>query len=548
MTHEPHIRWLHERWELPHDAEIHVRGLFEAEAKGGTAFPLADQSGKWGKAALYADAEGVSPLVLVPGEGQVFLQSRRLFAAENLIARKLHALANAGNEAVDTDLLYALFSNADPFDAQRTAAGLAAGRRLAIITGGPGTGKTYTLARALALLVAQGEDIRRIKLAAPTGKAADRMKSSITASVAALPPDFPASSGDLLAVASTSTTLHRLLGCDPRSGRCRFHAGNPLPCSVLVVDECSMIDVFVWRALLEALPGDARLILVGDPFQLESIGMGRIFRELAQHAGRGKGPLSRSLVELTAPHRFKDRPAIGELAGAIRRGDGPAVLTLLQNSHNAEDSRGVTFLPADVHQLGVSHLPVSILEKLQSVASAEHPRDALALLSGVCVLTAHRHFDGGADALGARIEKYMSSLSTTRNHPVIIDRNDPATGLRNGAVGVISKAPGGERRAWFPGPDGNPREFATARLPAHSPAWAVTIHRSQGSEYDDVLVVLPRGDSPLATRELLYTAITRARKNLHIHGHPDAILRAVAADSRRTTLLATALEACERAD
>lgn len=544
MTQDPDIHWLRTRWGLPRDAEPHVRRLLEAEAEGGTACALEDPPAGWGHAAVPAESDATSPLVLVGTNDGLFLQSRRLFSAERLIARRLHDLAARENAAPDGRLLAALFPGADSSDPQRTAAQLAASRHLTIITGGPGTGKTYTAARALALLVAQGIDPHRIRLAAPTGKAADRMKASITASIGTMPADFAALCGDLPAVAQSSSTLHRLLGGDPRSGRCRFHAGNRLPCSVLVVDECSMVDVLVWRALLDALPDDARLILAGDPFQLESVGAGSIFRDLANHASAGPGPLSPGFVELAAAHRFKDRPAIAELAAAIRRGDQETVLSLLNKARDVRVADGVSFLPAGDRPLRVDQLPGEILGKLASVASAADPQTALGLLGGICVLTAHRRFGGGADALGARIEQHLSSLSTTRNHPVIIDRNDPATGLRNGTVGIIHQADDGTRRAWFPSPDGTAQSMPIGRLPDHSPAWAITIHRSQGSEYDDVLVVLPHEDSPLATRELLYTAITRARRNLHIHGHPEAIRRAVSAGSRRTTLLSAAIDAC----
>lgn len=545
MKHDPDILWLRERWGLPPAAEQHVRRLVEAEAAGGTACLLEDEPSDWGRAAAPAKDASCSPLVLVPSEDRLFLQSRRLFTTERVIACKLRALAAHAGGAIDDALLDALFPDVDSSGGQRQAVRLAATRRLIVITGGPGTGKTYTVARALALLAAQGLDPARIKLAAPTGKAADRMKTSVAASIATLPRQFPASPDDLLTVASSAGTLHRLLGSDARSGRCRFHAGNRLHCSVLVVDECSMVDVFVWRALLEALPDDARLILVGDPFQLESVGTGSIFRELANLAASGDVHLSHGFVELTHSHRFQDRPAIGELAASIRRGDAATALSLLESSRGPEAPAGVTFLPAGDRPLAVDQLPASLLEKLRAIATAEDPGTALELLSGVCVLTAHRRFGGGAEALGARIEQHMASLTGTRNHPVIIDRNDPATGLSNGTLGIIREDDDGTRRAWFPGSDGTPRHIPLGRLPEHSPAWAVTIHRAQGSEYDEVLVVLPREDSPLATRELLYTGITRARRNLHVHGHAEAVRQAVRADSRRMTLLSAALQSCQ---
>jgi exodeoxyribonuclease V alpha subunit len=534
-TNNPDISWLCERWGLPDGAVPHVLRLLETEAHGGTACPVTDPPDDWGPAAQPAAGTATSPLVLVETDGLTHLQSRRLFAAEHLIARRLRMLAAREAAPADERLLDALFPANVSGNPQRTAAVMAVQRHLAVITGGPGSGKTFTMARVLALLLAAGLDRSRIKLAAPTGKAAERMRTSISAAADALPADFPATRTDLLAIAESSGTLHRLLGADPSGGSCRFHSGHPLPCSVLVVDECSMIDVFAWRALLDALPADARLILLGDPCQLESVGMGCIFREIADPCPGA--PLSGCVVELTTAHRFKGRPAISLLASAIRRGDGGGAATLLEEAHGDE---GLSFLASDGHPLAPDRIPPAILAHLQSIATADDPGEALGLLGRACILTAHRRFADGADALGARIEEHFTVLGTARNHPLIINRNDPVSGLRNGTVGII-REDAGARRAWFSGPDGQPRAWSVAALPEHSPAWAITIHRSQGSEYDDVLVVLPRGDSPLATRELLYTAITRARRNLYIHGHIDAVRQAVAAESRRSSLLSVAL-------
>ena len=182
------------------------------------------------------------------------------------------------------------------------------------------------------------------------------------------------------------------------------------------------------------------------------------------------------------------------------------------------------------------------MSALEKVATAETPQDALDALGGVCILTAQREYFVGSMATSREIEAFFSLRKDSRNHPVIINRNDPETGLRNGTVGIIHSPHDGKRLAYFPTGDGSLKEFPLSKLPDYSPAWAITIHRSQGSEYDDVLVILPREESPMATRELLYTAITRARKNVCVAGDLGSVKKAARTSSNRTTLLAAAFE------
>ncbi|MBE2203258.1 MAG: exodeoxyribonuclease V subunit alpha [Chthoniobacterales bacterium] len=529
----PDLFWLQSRWHLPDSRTADVLRHLEEERRGGTASPTDGADADWGAAAGTPDA----PLVLVPWEGQTFLQSRRLFRAESKIARDILRLAESTFPAAPSELLDRLFPDAAADDRQRAAARMAASRSLALITGGPGTGKTHTLARILLLLTAGGISADRIRLAAPTGKAADRMKKAVTDSLDGLDPSVSARRSDLARIAASSSTLHALLGYHPGTGRCRFDARNPLSCAVLIVDECSMVDVLLWRALLAALPADARLILLGDPNQLESVGQGNVFAELARIASSG-GPLTPCHVHLTEARRFRERPAILELSRALERSDAEAAVHLLSTT---APSDGVSWIPTTGGLLPCAKFPPDILAALEAVAVAATPAAALEALGGVCVLTAQREFFVGAKAVSAAIDAFLSARPGTRNHPIIINRNDPETGLRNGTVGVFHRDDHGAHRAFFPSVRGGLEEISAAKLPDHSPAWAITIHRSQGSEYDSVLVILPQEKSPMTTRELLYTAITRARKHVHIVGTLDGVRKAVLTPSSRRTLLAAHL-------
>lgn len=541
MKSRPEIQWLIDRWEFPSEAASAVESLLEAEGKGSTAQAM-ENPVDLGRAASAPEEDARTPLVVVRHDGRDHLQSRRFFEAEQTIARKLVSLASAAAEHCDNEHLDALFPGAAADDRQKLAARTALRKRLTVMTGGPGTGKTYTVARILALLAARGIEPADIALAAPTGKAADRMRASVDASLESLPDGFPVARGELSRIAATSRTLHSLLGHRPDEGRCQFNHANRLPCRVLVVDECSMIDVFLWRAMLEALPDEAKLVLVGDPDQLESVGTGDVFAEITRAAASGSGPLAGTWVQLTEARRFKDCPDIAELAAAIRGNDAATASALLQQRRGTDAKRGVAWIDAEDGGVEPAKFPESVKKSLLAVAGAGAPEEALERLQAICVLTAQRRFFVGARATGEKIERWLRSHGEVANQAVIIDVNDRATGLRNGTVGVIRKAEDGSRRFYTRSASGELKSYALAQLPEHSPAWAITIHRSQGSEYDDVLVVLPREESPLATRELLYTAITRAKKRVTVVGSLDSVKTAVDTKSKRTTLLASALE------
>lgn len=538
----PEIEWLATKWGLPSDVFEIVHRWMQAELDGSTALPLESAISDWGQAAAPAGQTADTPLVLVRYQDKIFLQSRLHFETEHAIARRILKLAEGVTSSPGLDdKIRAIFPNAIADDPQARAARTACERILTIITGGPGTGKTFTLARILALLADSDHPAGSIRIAAPAGKAADRMKASIAQSLDGLPSSYRKYQEILQRIADSSSTIHSLLGYRPDTGQCRYGVDNPLSCSALIIDECSMVDIHLWRAILDALPSGARLIVLGDPNQLTSVGQGNVFGELVRAAASPASPLHRSHVHLTEARRFKDRLDILTLARALETFDADAVTATLENSKGSTAAHGVAWIEMNDGLLPCSDFPSPIHDALETVADADTPEAALRAMEHVCILTAQREYFVGAMAMSTQIESYLQRRMTLRNHPIIINQNDPETGLRNGSVGVIHTDDDGNRRAYFAAADGSLDAFVLSKLPDFSPAWAITIHRSQGSEYDNVLVILPREESPMATRELLYTAITRAKKNVFVTGTLASARQAAITPSQRVTLLASAL-------
>lgn len=546
-TISPEVKWLHAKWKLPESAFALVEQLLRSESEGSTACTVTDSVSDWGKAITLDNSSADAPLVLIEQEGKAYLQSYLLYDTENEIAVRFQKLAKNQLPVVDVESkLKSLFPQSAENDPQMQATRLASMRQFTLITGGPGTGKTYTLARILALLLESNPGCR-IQLAAPTGKAADRMKQSIQNSLSSLPKAFDAHYQTLNHIAETSSTLHTLLGYHPEIAQCRFNEENLLACEVLIVDECSMVDIHLWKALLRALSENTKLILLGDPNQLESVGQGNVFTELTYEAKRPDSAMHQSHVQLTESRRFRDRPGILEFTKALEDVDADRAIALLQCSVTDPQSvAGLIWLDPKGDFLTCANYPPPIIEALERVAVASTPEEALNELEKVCILTAQRNYFVGAKETGVRINAFLQEKNETRNQPIIINRNDPDTGLRNGNVGIIHSSEDGARSAYFPSDTNQAKTFSLSKLPDYSPAWAITIHRSQGSEYDHVLVILPREDSPISTRELLYTAITRARKTVYIVGIESDIKSAIIHRSHRVTLLSTAFQRAQK--
>ncbi len=551
----PEIDLLLRRWALPPERVSDLRRLLAAQAEGGTACPLPSGSptepSAWGQA-VSTEPTIPAPLLLRPHDGTTYLQSWRYHRAEQTIATQLQARAaqpapRLGRPAAD----WVAALGSDQLNALQTRAiTCALDHTLALITGGPGTGKTHTLARLLALLLADQPERRPvIRLAAPTGKAAERMREAIEAAAdrlpASLPTDTPA---QLKTAAAGACTLHSLLGFHPTTGRCRHHAQTPLSCDVLIVDECSMVDTLLWQALLLALPPTTRLILLGDPHQLESVAAGDVLGALVRHARRHPDAALASVwVELRESQRFKHRADIGALAHAIVTFDASTAVALLQARRAPESAvDGLAWLGEHNGRFSWEILAPAVREAIISVADATQPATALAALDRVRLLTAHREHLLGAAGVNVAIDRQLRQrpgLVRPPNEPIIINYNDAETGLNNGSVGVIMEDAAG-RAAFFPaaGSQIAPRRFPLGQLPDYSPAWALTIHRAQGSEFDHVVVILPTESSPLATRELIYTAITRAKHQVYLSGSATTVVAALSERALRCTLLEACLD------
>jgi exodeoxyribonuclease V alpha subunit len=503
-------------------------------------------------------ADTAAPLVLQSRA----LALRRHWHDERRAAARLHERLQARGDAADAatlaPLLDALFppraGTAAAEDAQRQAAVVAARGRVAVITGGPGTGKTWTAARVLVLLQAlHGTEPLRLSLAAPTGKAAARLRQSIEAALQPgghpVPEAIARARATVAAAlaAQPARTLHATLGSRPGTRRFVHGAGQPLATDLLLVDEASMVHGEMLTALLEALPATARLVLLGDRDQLASVEAGAVMAELCT-AGSALAPQT---VTLTAGHRF-DGP-IAELAAAANRGDTAAAHALLGAGH---DALHMLPLPTPAPLLALAtgdqgHGPfVALLRQRPADATAFEPWAVAVLraLDGFRLLAALREGPVGVMTLNARLTDALGFRPGTdgwfEGRPVMATRNEPQLDVFNGDVGVALAPPGGGAlRVWFP--DGPAlRSVAAARLAAVETAWAMTVHKSQGSEFGHVALVMPGEDSPVLTREWVYTGLTRARRRLTLAGPQPALLaQALARRTRRFSGLGEALSA-----
>ena len=433
-------------------------------------------------------------------------------------------------------------------DRQALAAAAALRQRVLFVAGGPGTGKTYTAARLLALAVAARPGLR-VALAAPTGKAAARLAESVAARRAEIPDDLAAP------VPTEAVTLHRLLGARPEQDGFRHGRRRPLAHDLVLVDEGSMVDLALFDALLDALRPEARLVVLGDPDQLAPVEAGAPFADVCALAGDAApaglaafcaalglagvpadpeaGPLAGAAVRLTESRRFGAGSGVGALARAVQAEDAGAALDVLDRQP------GAALVDGDPAADAVAWaLPLA-----RAVVRAASPGEALGALGRFRLLAAVRRGARGVEGLNAAVERALREAGLVRwspygepfydGRPVLVTVNDYEVGLQNGDVGVCW-AEGGQRAVHFPGREPVPVQ----RLPPHEPAWALTVHKSQGSEFDAVGAVLPepgtRG-AGLLTRELLYTAATRARASVTLFGERAQVEAAVARRQRRTS-------------
>ncbi len=485
-----------------------------------------------------------TPLVL-DARRRLFL--RRYWEYEQRLARALTARAH---RTTDPDILRLeeglkrLFPPPDGgTDWQALSARVALTRSLCVISGGPGTGKTSTVVKILALLLEHYPALR-VALCAPTGKAADRLQSAVAASAARL----PVAEGVRGRIPREAQTLHRLLGFIPGRTTFRHNALRRLPHDVVVVDEASMVDLALMTRLLDALREDCRLIILGDRDQLSSVEAGSVFGDICD-AARGHVPedpdspgLGGCMVELRHTWRFGDKGGIGRLSAAVRDADAASLWSVLQAGAGEVTARE---LPRDL----AGALAPLVCETWRPFFRANREEEYLAILERRCILSPVHKGPCGVENLNALIRHILAGEGLVEaeglhyhGRPIMITANAYDLGLFNGDVGLILKDEDtGELRAVFAVPGGPLRRISPARLPEHETVYAMSVHKSQGSEFDEVLLVLPQADTPVLTRELVYTGITRARKRVELWGAPAALERALNRSARRASGLRDAL-------
>ena len=527
------------------------------------------------------DCPGALPMIL-DDDDRLYLH--RYFDYERRLARRLMRAAGTAPTLVDAATrkrLDELFdANATMVDGavewQNVAAALALRQRLTIISGGPGTGKTTTVVNLLACLIAQDPDCR-IALAAPTGKAAARMTEAIRLRAEHL----PLATRDRLP--TESFTIHRLLGVRPGSGGFVHHAGNPLAFDALVVDEASMLDLALATKLLEAVPETARIILLGDKDQLAAVESGAVFSELSADPTLSDNCL-RDIAELcdlspeqlvvpvplqpsalrdgviwfTQNFRFAADSGIGRLAADINGARAKDAIAWLRAGE--EDS--VRWLEDGGAVLGEG-TSKCLLDGFRPYLDAvgRDPMDHAGItgsFGSFRALCAVREGPRGVVAINEQVTRHARAVldpllapqgTDTASpwypgRPVMVLRNDYVLKLFNGDIGITLPDASGELMVFFPDADNGFRALAPVRLPAHQTAFAMTVHKSQGSEFDEVLVLLPEQRSRVVTRELLYTAVTRARQRVAICAGAQVLGAAIQSPSRRHSgLLARLREA-----
>lgn len=437
---------------------------------------------------------------------------------------------------------------------QKSALRLAVQHRFCVISGGPGTGKTYTLAKIILLLNAlAGDAPMRIKLAAPTGKAAARLQEAIEASLMKMEKSVDQSVNGMLEKAQT---LHRLLAIDPKTGRSRYNEQTPLAADAVIVDEASMVDLSLMARLIMALPTRARLILSGDKDQLASVEAGAVLGDICHGihqgtgTGQGDGPvLNKHIVLLRRNFRFERHSGIHDLCQSINQGDSKTAVRLLADPSYEGIALHAVDSPEDVAAL----LAKEIRQFIAPWFTEKDPGRMLDNLGGFKILTVVRHGPYGVRQMNLLVERVLARMALiparhsleTHLHPgwypgrpVMVTRNDYNHALFNGDMGVAVAAGDQERRELrvvFNDTRKGLRYFAPHQLPAHETAYATTVHKSQGSEFYRVVLVLPDHDIPLLTRELLYTAVTRARGSVAVAGKAALLAAAVKRPTRRTS-------------
>lgn len=528
------------------DLASHAGRVFQDEATGRRVEcpPLKEWRESLASSPVVGRPGEYRPLILDPAS-RLYLW--RYWNHEKILADKLLEL---GRQSVPLDIeairsrlgLHFPGQASGHIDWQKVAVLMGLKGALCIITGGPGTGKTTVVSHILAMLVHLDPKIR-VALTAPTGKAAQRLDESLGRTIRSLQ-----GAGVALTMPGLrASTIHRLLGVIPGRARVRHSAENPLPHDAVVVDEASMTSLSLMARLVQALKPGARLILVGDRDQLSSVEPGHVLGDICDI---GSGPcysretcglireatgyelangspegVQDCLVELRHTHRFGSESGIRQISEAVRAGDPDVCVQRILKGGFSD----VCMQEISSPHLLPGHLEQAALEGYGPCLRATGIEERFDLFAGFRVLCALREGPFGVEAINRLIEEILSRKGFIRagslhyhGRPVLVTSNDYTVRLFNGDIGFILRDDlDGELRAFFPGPDGTVRRISLVRLPEHETAFAMTVHKSQGSEFSRVVLVLPPRQSPVLTRELVYTGITRASRRLDIWAGPE---------------------------
>ncbi|MGB7770153.1 MAG: exodeoxyribonuclease V subunit alpha [Verrucomicrobiia bacterium] len=522
-----------------------------------------------------------SPVVGRPGDFKPMIlddQSRlylhRYWKYESELAESIGRLANGNAPAVDQQELkkdlIRLFpkTNGEEIDWQLVAAFAAMRRRLCIISGGPGTGKTRTVVVLLALLL-EHHPTMRIAMAAPTGKAAARLQEAVKNAKATLPCE-QATKDRLPAEAST---IHRLLGSIPDSAYFRHNGDNPLPFDAVIVDEASMVDLALMAKLVAAIPLSGRLILLGDKDQLASVEAGAVLADLCNGGEQRRfseqfnkefkaltgqtlpselcagnaSELADCIIELRKNYRFGEQSGIYRLSQAVNEGNSENAFAALRDS-GGEANGQISWKTLPLPSALKGALKPHVLSRYKDYLQAANPAEALNAFGRFRILCALRNGPYGVENLNRLVEEILSEAGLIHadghfyaGRPVMVVRNDYNLKLFNGDIGFVRTNETKELRACFAGPEQTLREVMPLRLPEHETAYAMTVHKSQGSEFDRVLLILPREDSAVLTRELVYTGLTRASTGVELWSDPEIFKTAVRRKISRRSGLREAL-------
>ena len=470
------------------------------------------------------------PIVLTE-QGDLYF--RRYYQYELILAQNLWLKANLKAPVPSELALNLIKEHLGNSPDQLEAAIKSISNKIALITGGPGTGKTFMVVTMLAALLIDFPDLR-VCLCAPTGKAAHRLSESIIENLKLL----NLSTEQLSAFPKEASTIHRLLRPLPPSIHFRRNEKTPLEFDLLIVDEASMVDLPLMAKLVEALPETSRLLLIGDIDQLAPVEAGAPYHSIANYFK--EAGLPDILSSLTINRRFGNNSSIQRLCVGIASGNVEEVDLLLQESAKEDFEY--------VGDSTISEAKGRLLDGYKELANAKTPKEAHEAFSKFQVLCPAHEGELGEHALNKLACSFYQTEKESRSPiysglPIIVEKNDYSLGLFNGDIGIIlpQSTDNSQLFAWFPDKKNGFRSISPSRLPPYRPAYAITVHRSQGSEYDKVMIVIPSIESEIISRNLLYVASSRAKEKVTLLGERSFILKSIEKDIKQSNSLGNRL-------